>query len=508
MSELSKNTKLKKLYDYGSHMTPAKWAKAVDILCEESNETDSNIINITHSELYSLRYNSKLIPGQKYRITDYSRKPIREHVFNHGEYSILTFDWFTNPNEGLFDKITLFDVIVTANDNNSLNEYATLSLKNPDQKVAIVTDETDEKIVYFYKDGSFGPWNGMYVPVDENNSESLMAKDGVIDKKELIVEYKYLKDWIQVDKWTCKYNLDNYINDNIYEFEVSDINEVYNFNIVCYIRNGIFYINGTTKDDNTEYFIAKFNISNVNQDIVIVDDPEHGDIRLNFKLDDCILYEGNGTYHDVNTILNDGFVSAQYMCELNNCISNGTGYIYNMIDQWGNESDFDHSGNNYIKILEGNIRNIKYITNWTTGPLYKGTLDTSSMVVADYPIILNGSKDSEILLGKLQISPKNYTIHGHIGLICTHSILYKTTLISNQDSEIKAIHISNWNLHNVQAIITSVDTSSSEQPIFGYTGGNRRLKWVNIRTSKYIKNIYDETNSEEEKPEQDNSEIE
>lgn len=498
MSELSKNAKLKKLYDYGSHMTPAKWAKAVDILCEESNETDNNIINITHSELYNLRYNSKLIPGQKYRITDYSRKPISEYIFHSEDINTSVFYWFTNPNGGLFDKITLFDVIVTANDNNSLNEYATLSLKNPDQKVAIVTDETDEKIIYFHQDGSFGPFNGRYVPIDENNSESLMAKDGVIDNKELIVEYKYLKDWIQVDKWTCKYNLDNYINDNSYEFVVTDWEEKSSFDITCYIRNGVFYIKGISEADSDDRFIAKFNIKNVNQDIVTIEDSELGRVKLNFESDHCILYEGTYRYPDLNTLLHNGFINAHYMCELNNRVHTGTGYIYNMVDQWGNESDFDHSGNTYIKILEGDVRNIKYITNWTTGPLYKGVFDGSIIVVADYPIILNGSKDSKILLGKLQISPEYYINHKNIGLICTNSNLYKTILISCDTSEIKNVHISNWNLHDIQGIISSIATSSSEQPIFGYTGSNKRLIRVHIITSDYIVDIKDETISETE----------
>ena len=498
MSELSKNAKLKKLYDYGSHMTPTKWAKAVDILCEESNENDSNIINITHLELYNLRYSSKLVPGQKYRITDYSRKPISEHIFDREAVNISTFNWFINPNGGLFDKITLFDVIVTANDNNSLNEYATLSLKNPDQKIAIVTDETNEKIIYFYQDGSFGPWNGMYVPIDENNSESLMAKDGVIDNKELIVEYKYLKDWIQIDKWTCKYNLDNYINDNSYEFVVTDWNETANFDITCYIRNGVFYIKGVSEDDSDDRFIAKFNIKDVNQDIITIEDLDIGSIKLNFKSEDCILYEGTYSYPDLNTLLNNGFISAYYMCGLNNRISSGAGYIYNMIDQWGNESDFDHSGNTYIKILEGDIRNIKYITNWTKGPLYKGMYDGSSILIADYPIILNGSKDSEILLSKLQISPEFYSTHKNIGLICTNSNLYKTILVSTDTSEIKNIHISNWNFHDIQGLVTSVATSSNEQPIFGYTGSNKRFTKVNVIASDYIINISDDKISERE----------
>lgn len=41
MSELSKNKKLKKLYDFGDRITPQKWAKAVDILVPEDGSDDS-----------------------------------------------------------------------------------------------------------------------------------------------------------------------------------------------------------------------------------------------------------------------------------------------------------------------------------------------------------------------------------------------------------------------------------------------------------------------------------
>lgn len=41
MSELSKNKKLKKLYDFGDHINPRKWAKAIDILVPEDGSDDS-----------------------------------------------------------------------------------------------------------------------------------------------------------------------------------------------------------------------------------------------------------------------------------------------------------------------------------------------------------------------------------------------------------------------------------------------------------------------------------
>lgn len=481
MSELSKITKLKKLYDYGSHMTPTKWAKAVEILCDGSNETDSNIIDITHSELYALRYNSQLIPGQKYRITDYSRQPIEEYIYNDEEDSLSIIKWFNPISDN--SKITLFNIIVIANDNNSLNECATLSLKNPDQKVAIVTDETGKKIIYYHQDNR-------YIPFDKTISEYLTATDGVIDDDELIVEYKYLKDWIQVDKWTCKYNLDNHINDNIYEFQASEANEIYEYRITCYIQNGVFYIKCISDSVYDDYVFAKFKIKDVNQNIITND--INGNAKLNFKSNDCISYKPDSIHPTIDSFLNETWLYGQFMFELNSLVFNGTGYIYNMIDQWGNESDFDHSDNEYIKILEGDVKNIKYITNWTTGPLYKGKFESQIWLIDDYPIILNGSKDSNISLSKFTSSPEQYGNDiANIGLICTNCNLYKIVLVLGL-SEIQNVHISNWNLHNVKLIVGSVvDTSSDEESIFGYTGSNIDLKYIDINVSDYIQNIND-----------------
>ena len=62
-----------------------------------------NMLNITYSELKDLRDNSQLVPGQQYRITDYVTTTIQENTLSAGHQ---------------------FDIIVTADDVNVLNEVA------------------------------------------------------------------------------------------------------------------------------------------------------------------------------------------------------------------------------------------------------------------------------------------------------------------------------------------------------------------------------------------------
>ena len=67
MSELSKNKKLKKLYDYGDHMTPQKWAKAVDMLSPYSPPEDAPVINTTYEEAKAIYEAGEMKTGVYYQ---------------------------------------------------------------------------------------------------------------------------------------------------------------------------------------------------------------------------------------------------------------------------------------------------------------------------------------------------------------------------------------------------------------------------------------------------------
>lgn len=70
---------------------------------DQEIDNSKNLVNITYSELKSLRDSSKLIPGMQYRITDYE---------------------FTTTNDRMMAKPSTFDIIVTADDDHTLNESA------------------------------------------------------------------------------------------------------------------------------------------------------------------------------------------------------------------------------------------------------------------------------------------------------------------------------------------------------------------------------------------------
>ena len=76
-------------------------------------ELEVRMLSITHSELVALRNNSQLIPGMKYRITDYT---IRDDF--EGTIDNISSD-VKYGSQGL-----VFDIIVTASSNNSLYEEA------------------------------------------------------------------------------------------------------------------------------------------------------------------------------------------------------------------------------------------------------------------------------------------------------------------------------------------------------------------------------------------------
>ena len=68
-----------------------------------NGQSVNNLINVTYSELKSLRNNGQLYPGRQYRITDYVTTTTQENTVSAGHQ---------------------FDIIVTADSENTLNEVA------------------------------------------------------------------------------------------------------------------------------------------------------------------------------------------------------------------------------------------------------------------------------------------------------------------------------------------------------------------------------------------------
>lgn len=84
-------------------------------------EVSGEVVKITYSELKALRDNSKLIPGQQYRIIDYVTTTAQENTQSAGHQ---------------------FDIIVTADDEKTLNENARAAIHEGDEYFQKITNDT------------------------------------------------------------------------------------------------------------------------------------------------------------------------------------------------------------------------------------------------------------------------------------------------------------------------------------------------------------------------------
>ena len=145
--------------------------KSKDYVDNLVNNNIENTINITYAELVLLRDNANLKPGQQYRIIDYVTTTIQENTQSAGHQ---------------------FDVIVTADDEKTLNEVARACLHDEDTYFAdsdlnawqiwyCLDNDTerfawaDDKIlayVYYYGDGS-----SEELIVKANHDDSAMILD-------------------------------------------------------------------------------------------------------------------------------------------------------------------------------------------------------------------------------------------------------------------------------------------------------------------------------------------
>lgn len=145
MSELSKNKRLKKLYDYGDRITPQKWAKAIDMLSPYSPPEDATVINTTYKEAKALYESGGMEPGVYYRFTYYHNKPMvyendaettsytMHHTFpinvfidQHGNLKAkgsYTYNMHDQPNHVEFIADYTFDILAASINNNEYSEY-------------------------------------------------------------------------------------------------------------------------------------------------------------------------------------------------------------------------------------------------------------------------------------------------------------------------------------------------------------------------------------------------
>ena len=298
------------------------------------DDTVKRMIEVTYSELKELRDGSKLVPGQQYRITDYVTTTIQEDTKSAGHQ---------------------FDIIVTADSNNTLNEIARACLHDGDTyfsesdanleawQIWYCIDNDTERFAWAAdtKDGGKGviyrmidAW-GNDLPYDFKN---IMFKRYILNQDDAVAtnvakdgDLELVKDKLQnmcYQIHTCLWYYGSYITDVYSDAELNakyvpfgDI--YYNHNgpsVLCKISENFEYFytfhNGgdaSLSKPNREESVGVWNnvIKNSNYTMSVTEDGRVENIYNNQYLNDIVFY-GNfchsntfGTYCISSTFGND-----------------------------------------------------------------------------------------------------------------------------------------------------------------------------------------------------------
>ena len=250
-----------------------------------------SMLSVNYFELVNLRDNGKLIPGQQYRITDYITTTVQENTESAGHQ---------------------FDIIVTANSNNTLNEIASACLHEGD--------------TYFSRHKSnLSAWQIWYC-LDNDNSRFEWAMKYSYDSDNNLYEFD---NWVTAVGKVC----DDQIN-TFYETEINEKFSHYGYSedldgiqiLTLYGRNLDGDIDEGLNTNTLYHYKGVYNVDGKEYDgwaqLVIKDDGSR-----NYAVDK----DGN------------------YIYILTERTAIGKGVIYRMIDEYGNDCPYDFKNIKFTK---------------------------------------------------------------------------------------------------------------------------------------------------------------
>lgn len=235
-----------------------------------------HLIEVLYKDLVTLRNNSELIPGKKYRITDYVTTTSQENTQSAGHQ---------------------FDIIVTALTKNELSEIAS----------ACYHEENYENIKPYIK-----------------NFKSVINIGGVVEE----CIFKYDKSVVINGNVYSEYATED--TKNHLAFDFNDRSKVYfdSDDVIKFIPS-YYYFYSTS--DVWEENVNNSNVPNIDSSIENNKEACKKEFNRNyFKNLGCNLSAWKIWYSLDNN--SDRFTWAD---------SNGTGVIYKMIDEWGNDCPYD-----------------------------------------------------------------------------------------------------------------------------------------------------------------------
>ena len=267
------------------------------VLNDKANKSDlediiisgggASIIEITYTELKSLRDQGELVPGQQYRIIDYVTTTAQRNTQSAGHQ---------------------FDVIVTALDKSTLSENASAIRSNSDDG--------------YFKTENLEAWELKYCLDNDTNRFEWAGSNAY--KAEFVAMF-----W---DDPINGINYDSRIgNDKIYDYSIEQDPETGEDNVVIYKSEVEIYNEEGSADYNDKYFY---------RGIVEVDGKEYDSWKkweVHDEDDNWVTNEeGQCQYALTERIVFNGQVIWPESYK-----DNGKGVIYYMKDEYGNECPYD-----------------------------------------------------------------------------------------------------------------------------------------------------------------------
>ena len=313
-----------------------------------------NLIETTWLALKSLRDNRQLVPGRFYRISDYECTTSTENTSSAGHQ---------------------FDIIVTADSENTLNENARAAISKNEIVQTITWDDGDEVRTFTRDSEADGDYNGEHyfaykLYVTEQNIQYLYLKsiysvdtiynfynqggalechisaatgydDDYPNINNVVYSYTYFKGKSNLAAWELKYSLDN--NNGLYSWAVTQSIVV---NSKRYYRNVIY----TTDLSKAAPYQWRATDSTASPSVV-------------YTAEDS-AWVGGSAYSSREATGNPYRITATY--------DEGKGVIYWMKDEYNNEATYDFK--NILFTKSGSYTNVYTFTKYISDGLIDGSL--------------------------------------------------------------------------------------------------------------------------------------
>ena len=243
MSELSKNKKLKKLYDYGDRMTPQKWAKAIDMLSPYSPPEDAPVIKTTYKEAKAL-YESNLMQSGVYY----------EFEHNYKRYLLTQYEDGDTYNPSYSHKINIKVFLLgdTIKATGIINDYSFIADYSFDSDIINVVVENE--YAEFYDSLIFKPNNSLlyytnsFDPSENSSINVLLDLIDNLDKYNISYGLEKAQDFGEDESLFWESISKNDINDSeemyIYKITLLDDAIVYTYDHEDGSEDRIIFRNG------------------------------------------------------------------------------------------------------------------------------------------------------------------------------------------------------------------------------------------------------------------------